>query len=160
MRFCYPHGDGVFQQNNCTSHKSQLAIGWLDEQSSGFSVVNWPPKSPHLNPIEHLSDVLEQGVKGHTAPTNRTELWTALANICNMRAVNDRSRNFEPQSSDEASIFHASGRTLSNDKINVLRSPYFAGLQWHGARTHDTSVTSPCDHDLLATMATLKSTTS
>ncbi|GFW22168.1 transposable element Tcb2 transposase [Trichonephila clavipes] len=39
-------------------------------------------RSPDVNPIEHLCDVLEQGVKGHrTAPTNLTELWTALANI-------------------------------------------------------------------------------
>ncbi|GFW77698.1 transposable element Tcb2 transposase [Trichonephila clavipes] len=24
---CYPHGNGVFQQDNCTSHKSRLATG-------------------------------------------------------------------------------------------------------------------------------------
>ncbi|GFU44449.1 DDE_3 domain-containing protein [Trichonephila clavipes] len=56
--------------------------GWLDEYSSDFSVVNCPPRSPDLNSIEHLWDVLEQGVKDHhTAPTYLTELWTALANI-------------------------------------------------------------------------------
>ncbi|GFX14364.1 transposable element Tcb2 transposase [Trichonephila clavipes] len=82
MQLCYPHGNGVFQQDNCTSHKSRLATGSLDEYSSDFSVIHWPPRSPDLNPIGHLWDVLEQGVKGHhTAPTNLTELWTALANI-------------------------------------------------------------------------------
>lgn len=82
MLFCYPHGNGVFQQDNCTSHKSRLATGWLDEHSSDFSVMNFPPRSPDLNPIEHLWDVLEQGVQGHhTAPKNLTELWTVLANI-------------------------------------------------------------------------------
>ncbi|GFX03558.1 uncharacterized protein TNCV_4751431 [Trichonephila clavipes] len=56
--------------------------GWLDDHSSDFSIINWPPRSPDLNPIVHLWDVLEQGVKCHpTAPTNLTELWTALANI-------------------------------------------------------------------------------
>ncbi|GFW39347.1 transposable element Tcb2 transposase [Trichonephila clavipes] len=25
--FCYPHGKGVFQQDNCTSHQSRLATG-------------------------------------------------------------------------------------------------------------------------------------
>ncbi|GFV59902.1 transposable element Tcb2 transposase [Trichonephila clavipes] len=61
---------------------SQLETGWLDEYSSDFSVINWPTRSPDINPIEHLCNVLEQGVKGyHTAPTNLTELWAALANI-------------------------------------------------------------------------------
>ncbi|GFV46418.1 transposable element Tcb2 transposase [Trichonephila clavipes] len=51
----------------------------MDEHSSDFFVINWPPRSPDLNPIENLWDVLEQGVKGHhTAPTNFTELGTAL----------------------------------------------------------------------------------
>ncbi|GFU55652.1 transposable element Tcb2 transposase [Trichonephila clavipes] len=40
MLFCYPHGSGVFLANNCTSHKSRLATGWLDESSSDFSVIN------------------------------------------------------------------------------------------------------------------------
>ncbi|GFU01995.1 transposable element Tc1 transposase [Trichonephila clavipes] len=59
----------------CTSHKSGVATGWLDEHSSDFSVIKWPPRRPDLNPIEYLWDVLEQGVKGHhTAPTNFSEL--------------------------------------------------------------------------------------
>ncbi|GFV17226.1 transposable element Tcb2 transposase [Trichonephila clavipes] len=60
MLFCYPHGNGVLQQDNCDTHKSRLATSWLN-----------------------LWDVLEQGVKGHyTAPINLTKLWTALGNIC------------------------------------------------------------------------------
>ncbi|GBM16745.1 hypothetical protein AVEN_9344-1 [Araneus ventricosus] len=65
MLYCHPHGNGVFQQDNCTSHRSRLATAWLDEHSSDFSVMNWPPRSPDLNPIEHLWDVLEKGVKAH-----------------------------------------------------------------------------------------------
>ncbi|GFY32233.1 transposable element Tcb2 transposase [Trichonephila clavipes] len=39
-------------------------------------------RSPDLNHIEPLTDVLAQGMKGHhTALTNLNELWTALANI-------------------------------------------------------------------------------
>ncbi|GFY00355.1 uncharacterized protein TNCV_1663941 [Trichonephila clavipes] len=44
--------NGVFQQDNCTSHKSRLATGWLEEHSSDFSVINWPPRNPDLNPID------------------------------------------------------------------------------------------------------------
>ncbi|GFX40056.1 transposable element Tcb2 transposase [Trichonephila clavipes] len=54
MLFCYPHGNGVFQQDNCFSHKSVLATGWLDGHSSCFSVTNWLPRRPDLNSIEHI----------------------------------------------------------------------------------------------------------
>ncbi|GFW18677.1 transposable element Tcb2 transposase [Trichonephila clavipes] len=82
MLFCYSHGNGVFLQDNCTSYKSRLATGRLDEYSSHFSVTNWSPRSLDLNPIEYLWDVLKQDVKGHhTAATKLTELCTALANI-------------------------------------------------------------------------------
>ncbi|GFW16350.1 glycine receptor subunit alpha-3 [Trichonephila clavipes] len=92
--FCYPHGNGVFQQDNCTSHKSRLATGWLDEHSSYFSVINWPPRRSDLNLIKNLWVVLEEDVKGHhTAPTNLTELWTALANIWQVIPV-ERFQNF------------------------------------------------------------------
>ncbi|GFT83241.1 transposable element Tcb2 transposase [Trichonephila clavipes] len=75
MLICYPYGNGVSQQDNCTSHKFRLATGWLDQHSSNFSVINWPPRCPDINPIDHLWDVIEQGVKGHpTAPTNIIEM--------------------------------------------------------------------------------------
>ncbi|GFY21916.1 juvenile hormone acid O-methyltransferase [Trichonephila clavipes] len=62
-------------KDNCTSHKSRLATAWLDEHSSDFSVTNWSRRKPYLNPIEHILDVLEQGVKGHhTTQTILAEL--------------------------------------------------------------------------------------
>ncbi|GFX75095.1 transposable element Tcb2 transposase [Trichonephila clavipes] len=54
MLYCYSHGNGVFQQDNCTFHKTRLATGLLNEHSSDFSVINWQPRSPDINPIEHL----------------------------------------------------------------------------------------------------------
>ncbi|GBN54314.1 hypothetical protein AVEN_188180-1, partial [Araneus ventricosus] len=54
MLCCHPHGNGVLQQDSCTSHRSRLATAWLDEHSSDFSIMNWPPRSRGLNPIEHL----------------------------------------------------------------------------------------------------------
>ncbi|GFW38832.1 transposable element Tc1 transposase [Trichonephila clavipes] len=74
MLLCYSHGNGVFQQDNCTSHKSRLATGWLNKLTSDFSVINWLPRSLDFNPVEHLWGVWEHGVKcHHTAPTNLSE---------------------------------------------------------------------------------------
>ncbi|GFW43910.1 transposable element Tcb2 transposase [Trichonephila clavipes] len=74
MVFCYPHSNGVFQQDNCISHKSRLATGWLDDHSSDFSVISWPPRSPDLNPIQYLWNVLEKGVKHHHTQYQQTLL--------------------------------------------------------------------------------------
>ncbi|GBL84564.1 hypothetical protein AVEN_191038-1 [Araneus ventricosus] len=51
MLYCHPHVNRALHQDNCTSHRSRLATAWLDEHSSNFSVMNWPPRSPDLNPI-------------------------------------------------------------------------------------------------------------
>ncbi|GFW03133.1 transposable element Tcb2 transposase [Trichonephila clavipes] len=80
--FCCPHGNEVFQQDKCTSHKSRLATGWLDKNSSDFSVINWPPRNPDLNPIEHLRFFGKR-----ERPSHITELWTAIANVCDREDV-------------------------------------------------------------------------
>ncbi|GFU34155.1 transposable element Tcb2 transposase [Trichonephila clavipes] len=98
-----------------TSHKSQLATGWLGEHSSDFSVINCLPRSPGLYPIEHFSEVLEQGVKGyHTAPTNLTELWTALANIWLIIPVELFQKLFESMPRRVAAVIKARGGPTRN----------------------------------------------
>ncbi|GFT08696.1 juvenile hormone acid O-methyltransferase [Trichonephila clavipes] len=86
-----------FERQLYTSHKSRLVTGWLDEHFSDFSVINWPPRGPDLNPIEHLWDVLEQGVKGRqTVSTKLTELWTASINIWQIIPVERFQKLVEP----------------------------------------------------------------
>ncbi|GFV09620.1 hypothetical protein TNCV_895501 [Trichonephila clavipes] len=48
----HTHGNGVFQHDNSTSHKSRLATDWLYEHFSDFSVINWRRRSLDLNAIE------------------------------------------------------------------------------------------------------------
>ncbi|GFV49430.1 DNA polymerase alpha subunit B [Trichonephila clavipes] len=45
----YPHGNGVFLQDNCTSLKSWLATGWLEEHTSDFFLF------PHFFVLPHSS---------------------------------------------------------------------------------------------------------
>ncbi|GBM30370.1 hypothetical protein AVEN_21485-1 [Araneus ventricosus] len=58
--------------------------------------MNWPPRSPYLNPIEHLWDVLEKGVKAHhTTPAPLTLLWTALDDVWQAIPVEHFCKLFE-----------------------------------------------------------------
>lgn len=42
----------IFMQDNAPIHTAKKVKSWLEEKS--FQVLDWPPYSPDLNPIEHL----------------------------------------------------------------------------------------------------------
>ena len=57
------HSSDLFQQDNVPCHKAQIVWEWFEEHYKQFKVLPWPPNSPHLNPIKHLWDGLEQQVR-------------------------------------------------------------------------------------------------
>ena len=73
MEIVFPDGCGLFQQDNMLCHKANMVQKWFEEHNEFDKVLNWPPYSPDLNPIEHLCYVLDKQVRGPTLPLTGLE---------------------------------------------------------------------------------------
>ena len=68
----------TFQQDNARPHIARDNIQFLQNNNINF-IDDWPSKSSHLNPIEHLWDNLDARIRGRqTPPGNVNELREAL----------------------------------------------------------------------------------
>lgn len=67
----------TFQQDNAPAHKAEYTQWWLNQ--TGIKILPWPAKSPDLNPIEHLWDVLKRQIDSRKPPpTSLKDLKEAL----------------------------------------------------------------------------------
>ena len=50
----------IFMQDNASIHKAHIILEWFQEM--GITLMDWPPYSPNLNPIENLWALLKAAI--------------------------------------------------------------------------------------------------
>eukprot|EP00834_Sanchytrium_tribonematis_P005680 NODE_361_length_8796_cov_0.460274.p1 type:complete len:337 gc:universal NODE_361_length_8796_cov_0.460274:4499-3489(-) len=70
-RFLEEHGY-VLQQDNASAHTAEIVTDFLDE--NGIDVIEWPPNSPDLSPIENIWAYLKKAIGERGTPENFDEL--------------------------------------------------------------------------------------
>uniref|UniRef100_A0AAZ3PNZ9 Tc1-like transposase DDE domain-containing protein n=1 Tax=Oncorhynchus tshawytscha TaxID=74940 RepID=A0AAZ3PNZ9_ONCTS len=67
----------TLQHDNATSHTARSVRDYLQDRN--VSVLPWPAKSPNLNPIAHIWDLLDRRLRARAIPPrNVRELAGAL----------------------------------------------------------------------------------
>jgi hypothetical protein len=70
----------LFMHDNAKPHFARIVEDYLVEV--GITTMQWPARSPDLNPIEHLWDTMGKCLRAHPRrPTNQQELGQRLQEI-------------------------------------------------------------------------------
>ena len=84
----------IFQQDNAPIHTAGLTKTWFRDNS--VEVLNWPSRSPDLNPIENLWGILARRVFANGRQFNSvTELRTEIVNCWNSIADSELKKLVE-----------------------------------------------------------------
>ncbi len=69
--------DVVFMQDNASCHKSKSTMKWFEDHN--LNLLEWPPQSPDLNPIENVWNYLETKVRmRQNEIENADDLWKII----------------------------------------------------------------------------------
>uniref|UniRef100_A0AAZ3QHB5 Tc1-like transposase DDE domain-containing protein n=1 Tax=Oncorhynchus tshawytscha TaxID=74940 RepID=A0AAZ3QHB5_ONCTS len=66
VHFLQAHPDMTLQHDNATSHTARSVHDFLQDRN--ISVLPWSAKSPDLNTIEHIWDLLDRRVRARALP--------------------------------------------------------------------------------------------
>jgi transposase len=71
VRRVFPNGDFIFQQDNCPIHTAHRVAAWFEDHN--INVLDWPSRSPDLNPIENMWGLLVRNLKRRQLVFHTTE---------------------------------------------------------------------------------------
>ncbi|KAI4872910.1 hypothetical protein NFI96_005291 [Prochilodus magdalenae] len=76
----------LLMQDNARPHVAGVCQQFL--QDEGIEAMDWPARSPDLNPIEHIWDIMSRSIhQRHVAPQTVQELADALVQSRNHRFI-------------------------------------------------------------------------
>ena len=83
----------IFMQDNAPCHKAMVVMNFL--KAENVTVLDWPPQSPDLNPIENIWKTLGEHSKARN-PKTTERLWNALQEEWNKITRQDINKLISP----------------------------------------------------------------
>ena len=70
----------IYQQDNAKAHKAQPVMDYFEDW--GYEVLDWPPQSPDLSPIENIWNVMKMRLKARRPrPRTKATMRNAMMEI-------------------------------------------------------------------------------